>query len=152
ACVVGSGAAGDVAFEDVTCRVGEGSGTGRQSQGAYPARRPSAAGDGIVRTEPVVLGRVAAAGDVGCGEAGDVAFEHVTCRVGEGSGTSRQSQGADQEGGHLASGDGIVGTEPVVGRWVAAPGDSLVSQPDDVGHEQVVVVYIGEVAHRTPSS
>src|SRR5690606_41721253 len=70
----------------------EGSGTSRQSQGADQEGGHLAPGDGIVRTEPVVGWWVAAAGDVGCGEAGDVAFEHVACRVGEGRSEEHTSE------------------------------------------------------------
>ena len=31
-------------------------------------------------------------------------------------------EGADEEGGHLATGDRLVGAEPVVGRWCGCRG------------------------------
>lgn len=71
------------------------------------------------------------------GTGGDVVGEQVA-GVGEvHHPRTARTQRPVQEGGHLSAGDGVVGTEPVVGGWVAAAGDAGIGEPFDVGAEHV---------------
>src|SRR5690606_14610093 len=47
--------------------------------------------------------------------------------------TGRETEGSDQEGGHLAPGHAVVRAEPVIGRRVTAPRDPSLGIPLDVG-------------------
>jgi hypothetical protein len=95
--------------------------------------------------EAVVGGRVAALGDPGGAESVDVGFEHRVVVVDEQvtPAVVGVSHRPHQERRHLAPGHEVVGTEAVVGRRVAPPGDPGGGELLDVGLEHRAVV-VGE--------
>src|SRR5690606_11388120 len=92
--------------------VGEGGLAGGQAEGADQEGGHLSAGDGLVGAVAV---RGAAAGDSGVGEGCGVGGEDVAFGVGEGGLAGGQAEGADEEGGHLSAGDGLVGAVAVRG-------------------------------------
>src|SRR5690606_42159522 len=79
-----------------------------------------------------------------------VVFEDGAVVVGEvaAGGSSAVAEGAPEEGGHLSSGDEVVGAEAVVLGWVASAGYVGRSESVDVVFEDVAVV-VGEVVARS---
>src|SRR5690606_36174491 len=113
----------DILFEDRAVVVVEAIGLGgavavgsRQERGHLTSR------NGAVRAEPVVVGRVTAAGDPGGSQGIDVGLEDRVLVVGEAVWAVRELEGAADECRDLAACDGLVGTESVVAGRVAAPG------------------------------
>src|SRR5690606_14973117 len=108
----------------------------RQERGHLTSR------DGAVWAEPVVVGRVTAAGDPGGSQGIDVGLEDRVLVVGEAVWAVRELEGAADECRDLAACDGLVGTESVVAGRVAAPG--YVGSPDRLDVllvDRAVVVY-----------
>src|SRR5690606_13009340 len=107
-------------------------------------RRHLSAGDVVVGAEVGVVGWVAAAGDAGCGEAVDVAFEDRVVVVVEevAAAVVGVTQRPHQEGCHLSAGHVVVGAEVGVVGWVAAAGDAGCGEAVDVAFEDRVVVVV----------
>ena len=113
-------------------------------------RRHLGPGDVAVRAEPRVGRRVASERDAGMGDPLDVGLELRAVVVGEGDRPAAlQVERPCQEGRHLASSHQLEVAEPVVGRWIASPGDAGGLDPLDVGLEdRTVVIAERSVAHR----
>ena len=103
-------------------------------------------GDWVVGAVAVAERGVAADGDAGVMEAFDVGFVAAAVVIGElvRAGALRVAHRSDQEGGHLGSGDRVVGAVAVAERGVAADGDAGVMEAFDVGFVAAAVV-IGEL-------
>ncbi len=109
-------------------------------------RRHLPSGHEVIWAEPVVGRRVTSFGHPGRGEFVDVVLEKVAVVVEEQVAATvvGVTQRPDQECGHLASGDKVVGTEQVR-CCVTASGDPLVCEPFDVELERIAIV-VGEPA------
>ncbi len=115
-------------------RVGEPGGRSRRI-----AERPNEEGGHLGAGHRIVgaeVGRIAALGDAGCEEAVDVVLEGVADGVDEpGRSSRRKAERPVQEGGHLATGHDVAGTEAPV----------LAALCDTRGRQRLDVVPVGAV-------
>src|SRR5690606_68899 len=95
--------------------------------------------DRLVRAESSVVRGIAAAGDPGGREGGDLGLEQMTGRVSERDAAWLQVQSARQERSHLTPRYGFVGTEPSVVRWVTAGGYARLGEGGYLGGEDRVL-------------
>src|SRR5690606_38977219 len=113
---VGGAEGVDVGLEDRDLVVGEPVRAVREMEASADEGGNLAAGVGLVGAVAVVVGCIADAGYVRGGDGFDVGLEDRVLVAGEPVPAVRQFEGPGDEGGHLAAGDGPIGTIPVVSR------------------------------------
>lgn len=100
------------------------------------------AGNKLVRTEPVVERRVAAACHTCCAQLVDVVLEKRAVVVGEQVGPSARvvAERPDEESRHLRPRHRTVGAETIIVGWIAALRNAGAADPVDVGLEYRTII------------